>query len=288
MKTGIIHLITAVLVVIPALSSAAKDGIYGSAGLSLVKSKDDNISQQYYRPFAVIGWSDYAVDVSASYSRWISYTITDAVYDTREIDISQPGAGVTVYAGDMLSLSGGYSYFSGESSYTAHKITGELSLDFEKVEISLESSRKATEYDFNGTVKITGFSTGGEISIDVTDTVSCDLGYRHDSTDYETYGYTYTKNSVRLGMVSMPEKNLFFLCGISGGNDSDNIPFAALDAGLTVKLFDHLKLSAAYMLTAEFISGESVRRGKMGSSSTVTTTTTDFFSTGYISASLYF
>jgi opacity protein-like surface antigen len=287
MRKKIIYSIT-VLMMISVLPVSAKEGIYGSAGTSLIKSKDDNISRQYYKPFAVIGWAGSYIDISASYNRWMSYSITDALYNIKEINIDQPGAVVTIYAGDILNLSGGYSYFKGDSSYAAHKITGEITLNFERVEISADSSLKNTEYDFNGTIENSAITAGGEISIDVTDNFSFDLGYQHEYTDYKTYGYTYTKNSGRIGFVAVPMKSLFFLGGVTGGNDSDKVKFAAVDAGLTLKIFEHLKLSGAYMLTADFISSDSTVSGKKGSSSATTSTETEISHTGYVSVSLYF
>ena len=42
---------------------------------------------------------------------------------------------------------------TGSSSYTAQRYTGEIMLDFNSMDISVDSSLKDAEYDFNGTVK---------------------------------------------------------------------------------------------------------------------------------------
>jgi len=281
--------VTVVLFFFLALPAAAQDGIYGSAGFRVIFSEDEDVSQHYYKPFARMGWSGEYFDISASYYRWMSYTVTDALYNEREIDLNQPGADLTIYAGDILSVSGGYSYISGSSSYTAHKYSGEIILDFESIDISADSSFKNTEYEFNGTIKNSYFTAGGEVSFDVTESFSWDAGYLYEKTDYKTYGYIYTKNSGRLGIVLSPMEKLYFLGGITGGKDSDNIKSAAFDAGFSLKLFKHLKLSAAYMLTAEFISSgsSSTSSGRRGTSTT-TTTETEFSHTGNIAVSLYF
>ncbi len=284
MKRIIKKLLTAALVLISTIPAAAKDGIYGSAGSKFIYSKDESISQTYYKPFTVIGWQGNIFDISVSYYRWISYSITDALLNSNEININQPGADLTIYAGDIFSISGGYSYMSGESSYAAHKATGEIMLDFETIDITADSSIKNTEYDFNGIIKNTSITAGGEISFDINDNFSWDIGYQREFTDYKTYGYTYSKNSGRIGIIAAPDKNLFFMSGVTGGSDSDDIITAAFDAGLTVKIFEHLKLSAAYMLTADFIS--STTSSKKGSSTT--STDTQISHTGNISVSLYF
>jgi len=284
MKKIIKELLTAVLLLISIIPAAAKDGIYGSAGSKIIYSKDENISQNYYKPFAVIGWQGNIVDISASYYRWISYSVTDVLLNSREIDINQPGAEFTIFAGDIFSISGGYSYMSGESSYTAHRITGEVVLDFESMDITVDSTYKTTDYDFNGITKNNAITAGGEVSFDITDNFSWDIGYQHEYTDYKTYGYTYSKDSGRIGILASPMKNLFFLSGVTCGSDTNDVITAAFDAGLTIKLFEHLKLSAAYMLTADFINSTSSSK-KGGSNTSVDNQVSH---TGNISVSLYF
>jgi len=271
---------------------SAKDGVQGSAGFKMIFSEDEDVSQHYYKPFVKFGWSGEYIDISASYNRWISYTITDALYNEREIDINQPGADLSVYAGDIFSISGGYSYMTGSSSYTAHKYTGDIMLDFESFDISADASLKNAEYEFNGTIKNSYVTAGGEISFNTAERLSWDISYLYEYTDYKTYGYTYTKNSGRLGIVAVPLDILYFIGGVAGGKDSDDIKSAALDAGFTLKLYSHVKISAAYMLTAEFITSDStsVRSGRRGTSTTSTSTKTelDYSHTGNIGASLYF
>lgn len=292
MNRFIIKTVGMFLLFISVLPAAAQDGVYGSAGSRVIFSEDEEVSQHYYKPFAKLGWSGDLIDISASYYRWISYSITDALYNTKEININQPGADITVFAGDIFSISGGYSYMGGSSSYIAHRYTGEILLDFERIDISADSSLKKVEYDFNGTIKNSYVTAGGEMSFDITESFSWDIGYLHEYTDYKTYGYTYVKNSGRIGLVAAPVANLYLLGGLTGGRDSDSVNTAAFDAGFTLKLFEHLKLSASYMFTADFISSGSTSTsgGRRGSSTTssATSTDTEISHTGNISVSLYF
>jgi hypothetical protein len=206
-----------------------------------------------------------------------------------EIDINQPGVEITFYAGDLLSLSGGYSYMSGDASYSAHKYSADIVLYLDSIDISADSSVKNTEYNFNGKIENSAVTAGGEISFNITDSFSWDLGFLYEYTDYKTYGYTYTKNSIRAGILAVPFSNLFMIFGVSGGRDSDKVSTASFDAALTLKLFEHVKLSAAYMFTADFISSESLSSsgGKRGSSSS-TSTDTLISHTGNVAVSLYF
>ncbi len=267
----------------------AQNDINGSAGFKIIDSKDENISQHYYKPFTELGWSGDSFNISASYYRWISYSVTDGLLNTKDIDINQTGAELSLYSGDIFILSGGYEYFAGDSSYSAHKFTGEFIVDFQTFEISIDSSLKNAEYEFNGTIKKSFLTAGGEISFDINEKFSWDLGYQHESTDYKTYGYTYTKNSIRAGIFTMPLKKFFFLTGVTGSEDSDRINSLAFDAGLSLKLFDHLKLSTGYMLTADFITSESVSTfGGGRRTSRKSSASTEISHTWNLSVSTYF
>lgn len=289
MKKIIIQTITAMLFILPAFKAYAFEGTYGSAGFRTIYSEDEEVSQKYYKAFTSLGWQNEIVDLSASYNRWISYSISDELYNSMEISINQPGADLTIYVGDMVSVSGGYSYMSGDSSYISHKVTGEAALYLENIDLYVDSSLKKTEYNFNGIIKKSDFTAGSEISFNITDTFSWDLGYLYEYTDYITYGYTYTKNSLRAGILTVPVKNFFMMCGVTGGKDSDNVITASMDAGVTLKLFEHVKLSAAYMFNADFISSStsSTSSGKRGTSSS-STTDTELSHTANAAVSLYF
>lgn len=282
-------ILTSALLVLSVIPAVSQDGIYGSGGGRLIFSEDEQVSQHYYKPFARLGWSGDMADLSVSYYRWISYTVTDALFNKKEIDINQPEADITIYAGDILSMSGGYSYMSGSSSYTAHRYTGEIVLDFGGINISADGSLKNVQYDFNGTIKNSYITAGGEASFDITANFSWDAGYFYEFTDYKSYGYTYKKNTGRTGFALSAMKSLYFLAGISGARDSDGINSAGFDAGITVKFFDHLKFSAAYMLNAEFISSDATESsGRRRASSTTETSETDISHTGSLAVSFYF
>ncbi len=289
MKRTIRHTTTAILILVSSVWTYAAEGIYGSAGLRAVYSEDEAVSQNYYKAFTSLGWQNDMIDLSASYNRWISYTISDELYNSMEIDINQPGVEITFYAGDLLSLSGGYSYMSGEASYSAHKYSADIVLYLDSIDISADSSIKNTEYNFNGKIENSAVTAGGEISFNITDSFSWDLGCLYEYTDYKTYGYTYTKNSIRAGILAVPVSNLFMIFGVSGGRDSDKVSTASFDAALTLKLFEHVKLSAAYMFTADFISSESLSSsGGKRSSTSSTSTDTQISHTGNVAVSLYF
>lgn len=278
----------AILLAISALPAFALEGIledmYGSAGFKVIYSKDEDVLQNYYKLFAVLGWQNDLVNISTSYFRWMSYSVTDELLNTKDIDINQPGIEVTVYAGEMISFSGEYSLMTGDSSYMAHEITGEIVIDLENIDISAYSSYKNTEYKYSGTINNSDVTAGGEISFDITDNLSWDIGYQYENTEYKTFGYTYTKNSGRIGIVAFPLKNIFFLTGITGGIDSGDVISADFDAGFTIKLYEHCRISVSYMLTGEFSSTSS--SGERGRSST--SAKTEVSHTGNISTSFYF
>ncbi|HQO39822.1 MAG TPA: hypothetical protein PK986_05070 [Spirochaetota bacterium] len=262
----------------------AKDGLNAGGGFKFIYAEDENVLQKYFKPFAYAGWADDFFDVNASYYRWISYSITDELLDTREIDIHQPGLGLSFYPGDVTSVDIGYSYFTGDSSYRAHRFEAGLMLDLEKSDISFDYSFKKNMYDFVINIENIIQNAAAELSFDINDSISWDLAYDYDRTDYKTFGYIYDKHTVRTGLLYIKSKNCFILGGISGSADSSNVASFMADAGFTLKLYDHVKLAAIYMLTLEFVKN-TVSGGGPGSSTSAIDTSV--INTGSISISLY-
>lgn len=293
MKTSII-LHTAVLLLllsIPLQQLKAKEGFNAEAGLKIIYAKDENILQNYYKPFAVTGWSADYYDVYVSYNRWLSYAVTDELLNTMEINIHQPGIEATLYTGDIVSIDAGYSYFSGDSSYKANRFDGGILIDLEKTDISADFSYKDTTYDFPGEIHNISSSAGAELSFDINSKASWDISYEFSRTDYSTFGYVYRKHTLRTGIVYISSVNLFFMGGLSGSADSADVVSAMFDAGITFRVLDHVKVSGIYMFTADFKETESVVSGGGsggGTSSTSSTIESDVSHTGSISVSLYY
>lgn len=262
----------------------AKEGFNATGGIRLIYAEDENVLQNYYKPFAGIGWSDDFFDVNAAYYRWISYSVTDELLNTKEIGISQPGLELSIYPGDMISLDLGYSYLTGDSSYTAHRVEGGLLVDMETTDLSFDYSFKVCEYSLGIIIENSSQNAAAELSFDITDSLSWDIAYDYERIDYTTYGYIYNKHTVRGGLLYIISRDCFILGGISASVDNNDVAGAMADAGFTLKLYDHLKLGAIYMFTAEF-SEKTVSGGGPGSSTT--TIEADVIHTGSISVSLY-
>lgn len=263
----------------------AKEGFNATGGIRLIYAEDENVLQNYYKPFAGIGWSDDFFDVNASYYRWISYSVTDELLNTKEIGIHQPGLELSICPGDMISLDLGYSYFTGDSLYTAHRIEGGLLLDLERTDLSFDYSYKVSEYDFGINIETSSHNAAAELSFNITDSLSWDIAYDYERIDYTTYGYLYNKHTVRGGLLYIISQDCFILGGISAGVDNNDVVSAMADAGFTLKLYDHLKLGAIYMFTAEF--SEKTVSGGGGPGSSTTSIVADASHTGSISVSLY-
>lgn len=262
----------------------AKEGLNATGGIKLIYAEDENVLQKYFKPFVAAGWSDDLFDVNASYYRWISYTVTDELLNTREIDIHQPGIDVALYPCEITSLELGYSYFTGASSYTAHRLEAGLMFDLEKSDISFDYSLKKGRYDFGITIENVSQDAGAEFSFDISESLSWDIAYNYERTDYKSYGYIYNKHTVRGGLLYIMSQGCFFLGGISGSVDSNDVASVMGDAGLTLKLYDHVKLGAIYMLTMEFV--ENTASGG-GPGSSATSVETSIIHTGSVSISLY-
>lgn len=265
----------------------AEDGLNASAGMKFIYAKDENVLQEYYKPFAVIGWSDEFFDINASYYRWMSYSVTDELLNTKEVDINQPELEVSVYPLDLLSIDLGYSFYSGDSSYRAQRIAAGLMLDFETTSLSLDYSYKPTEYEFGVIIKNLSQNAAVELSMDITDSLSWDLGYDYEWTDYKTYGYTYGKHTARTGLLYIISLDCFLMGGLSGSADSSDVVSATLDAGITIKLFDHIKIGAIYVFTAEFSEITTSGSSGGGGSTTSSSIDTSITHTGSLSVSLY-
>ena len=156
--------------------------------------------------------------------------------------------------------------------------------DLEKSDISFDYSFKNSMYDFVVTIENTTHNAGAELSFDISDSLSWDMAYNYDRTDYKTFGYIYDKHTVRGGLLYIMSKDCFILGGISGSMDSSEVAGVMADAGITLKMYDHVKASAIYMFTAEFLE-RTVSGGGPGSSTT--SIETDLSHTGSVSISLY-
>jgi hypothetical protein len=274
------------------LPGYSKEGFYGSTGGKVIFSRDENVSQRYYKPFVSIGWAEGVIDLSMSYYRLISYAITDYNFNEKEVNINQPEFFLSLDLGEIATISGTYSYLSGDSSYSANKYGGDISFDFDSFTLLASATFQNTNYSFNGDVKNSYRSLYGELSHDFTDSFSCDVSYLYEKTDYKSFGYEYSKQTARVGLVAVPRDNLYFIGGISGEVDSDKIKSSSIDVGFIFKLFEHIKITASYMLTADFVSSSSdtsTYGGKRGGGSTGSSTTEiNYFHTGSIGLSLYF
>ncbi|PKL18736.1 MAG: hypothetical protein CVV49_04775 [Spirochaetae bacterium HGW-Spirochaetae-5] len=113
LKLTIKYTITAILILISSAWTYAEEGIYGSAGLRAIYSEDEDVSQNYYKAFTSMGWQNDLIDLSASYNRWISYSISDELYNRGS---AQSLRGIFLYVGRCLLFSSqiqrGYSSLS--------------------------------------------------------------------------------------------------------------------------------------------------------------------------------
>ena len=281
-KTAV--LFSLLILFISAMRLYARDGINANAGFKIIYAKDENVLQNYYRAFAGAGWSDDYFDVYASYNRWISYSVTDELLNTMDVNIHQPALELAVYLSDSVSLDAGYSFFSGDSSYSAQMVEGGFLLDLEDSDISADFMYKDTHYYFAGDICNSSFSAGAELSVDINDKASWDIAYEFTRTDYSTFGNVYTRHTLRAGLVFISSVNCFVMGGFSGSADSANVVSAMFDAGLTVKLYDHVKLSGIYMFTADFYQSSAASGGGPSAGSAIES---EISHTGSISVSLY-
>lgn len=286
MYRSLIILISFYITTFVSINLFARDGLNGSIGIKTIYAKDEQIQQNYFKPFAAIGWSGSSFEIKGTYYRWFSYTITNELLNTREININQPVLSLSVYPLELIDLDFSVSYYTGDFSFKAYRLFGGLTINLEKTELAFDYSYKADEYDFGGAIEKINQNISTELSVNFTGSASWDISYSYENIDYTTYGYIYNKHSARTGFVYLVSRNFFILGGIAGSVDSYDIASAIADAGFTVKIYDHIKLGAMYIFTEEFYKTTSTGSGP-GSNSSSSISTQSVHS-GSFFVTLYF
>lgn len=280
------YTLIAVTLIFTSINLSAENGFTGSIGIKTIYAKDENIQQNYFKPFAAFGWSDSLFEIKGNYYRWVSFAISDVQLNTKEINIHQPEIAVSLCPVDFIDIDLSYSYFSGEASFKGYRLFSGFTLNFSKADFTADYSFKKDQYDFTGIVekKIQNINT--ELSISITDSASFDISYGFENIDYRTYGYLFSKHTARTGFVYLLSRRFFILGGVGTSIDSYDVASAMADAGFTVKIYDHIKLGAIYLFTEEF--SRVTSSGSGSGSKSETTIKTESIHSGSFSVTLYF
>lgn len=101
--------------------------------------------------------------------------------------------------------------------------------------------------------------------------ISLDIAYDRSTIEFSNLTYEYNKNTVRAGIFIEVNERLYFIGGLSGGSDSAEYIILGADAGITVVLFSHVRLSGMYFfeqyLAPSATTMESAKKGSAGSGS---------------------
>ena len=294
---------TLILLAFMCVQAIAESSYSGAAGVKTIGSSDSLNTRYYLKPFASLTMGYSAIAITADYNFWYGYTITDSLFNEKKINIQDGGGTIVAAPSDMFSVSGSYHYLMGESSYTAHRFGGEAELSFDNFSISAGYDGKKYEYTYNDKVEAFIHTVSIGPDFDLSDSLSLDVTYDLIYSDFTSYGYSITSHSLRTGLTGLISKSFIMMGGITAGYDSNDMFSGGLDAAVIWKLWDHVRLSASYALTAKILTSSTTTSGMKGSatllaggggsggSSTsdgVSSTEVDYSHSVIVSASLYF
>jgi hypothetical protein len=208
---------------------------------------EDNL---YGRYFIQAGYSGSFVELALNGTFYQHYQLTDGAGTYEYINFTQGTGELRLFPFEVLELAGAFRYSDGGLSYKAAEYSFEAELSPDPIGITGGYSRKSEEYAFNGVSYKNEYATITiEFRYEFTDFSGADAEYTRSSTRFENVDIEYVKNTGRLGGHSRMFNSLLFLAGASCGTDSADYMIYGADAGFTLKLFDHIKLTAVAAYT---------------------------------------
>jgi len=227
--------------------SADKPNKY-AAGVKTTVSSGMTDSYIYYQPFLSAKIYLDRFTFSPIAARIQDYQLTDGNGNYEYVNINKAGTSLSYEINDTFEVSGGYYYNSGDASYILHDIYGELYYDTDDYGISgaytiRNSGYNVNTMDISESLKI--------INIDYSyypdDKSSLDLSYEYKSTDISNSSSLFTVSTIRGGYSTLVSDSGSFLAGLNIGRDSADYTILGVDAGISVKMFENLKLSVFYL-----------------------------------------
>lgn len=203
----------------------------------------------YHRLYLKGGYRWQMGDLSAGYSRYFNYQISDTEGAVKFVDLHRMGAEGEIRFSDSVAFSCSLWGYTGDEQYRRFEGRGGVTLYFSKWSFSLEAGGNGTSYFFDGvTERIGSGDLFLEVSRIVSDTFSLDAGYTFLYTEMEGLEGIH-KHLFRGGMTLIFPLRAFFFCGATVSVDSGNYFNVGLDAGGAVYVFRYVKLSVSYMLS---------------------------------------
>jgi hypothetical protein len=228
-------------------SASAQENKY-AAGIKVHSSSGMTDSYIYYQPYisAKIYLDQFTLSPIAA--RLQDYQLTDGNGNYEYVNINKAGTSLAYDFNDNIELSGGYYYNSGGSSYFLHDLFGEIFYDTEKYGLTGGYTRRNSGYTVNlADIKETASIINFEYSYYPDDRSSLDLSYEYKYTAVTGTSDYFTVDTIRGGYSTLLSDTSSILAGINIGKDSADNTILGIDAGVAVKMFDHLKITVFYL-----------------------------------------
>lgn len=203
-------------------------------------------SNFYYKPFSDLGLRFSMFEIHGAYARFMEYQITDGNGNFTNVDINQTFMSVRFSPLNLFDITGKYAYSFGEMKLEGHEYSGEVQLNLDKFSFSTMYEGKINSYVLNTRIKTFSHAVSLGVEYEFSKALSLDLVYEYSSIEFADLGYVYQKNTVRFGAVPEITESIFLMGGLSAGRDSDNYTILEADAGIRMKFFGMVKLTALY------------------------------------------
>lgn len=238
------------------MSAAYDTGM--AAGVNASVSDNGSKTMDYINPFVQIMLMSSRADLTASYSAFISYEITDYDGNERNVMLHQPGIEISFYPCDIFAINGQYVYTAGEASFSSHLVDIGGMAVFKRLLAGCSFSAEVRDYDYNGSNRSKEFISRIYTDYDLTEKYSADISIVLKKTDYISYDEDYSSGEFRGGLDMSQSENIIVAAGLSTGIDSDGYYLVSGDVGMKVKFYDHMKLGFRYSGSYFIYSGSGV------------------------------
>lgn len=243
-----IGLLSLIFLATPSLNAEEKSLVGFDIGIKGYYSSGVSSSNFYYKPFADAIFYLPVVEIKPGFARYQHYQLTDGIGNYYYAGINQPGCSFSIDATDDLNIDAGYKYSFGDYDYSGHDYFADVSYDFEVITVSAGFEGTKNKYKVNSIeIDTNGYVLSAGIEYSISDSLSIDGGYDYSTIYFKNLDYSYTTNIFRLGILPQISKGLFIMCGISGGFDNADYIITGADVGISLKLFNMVKLSISYM-----------------------------------------
>ncbi len=210
-----------------------------------------------YQPYGMVTLEHTFFRISAGYSRFIDYQITDGFQTYREINFHRPEVSLSIYPFSFMEIYGDYQYSSWFDHYRSSYYHAGLVGIFNDFMIEIVYNYTWTLYSFNTFAKaaytlslydteIKKDNPGISLSYFVNKKAGIDLTFDYYVERYSYYNDTYRRYITSLSAYYEVFKFLSLSLDFGIGTDSINFFILSPDIGCIIKPVNGLQLNINY------------------------------------------